>query len=250
MLRSLRVIGIVVFAVLAGLSANTLKQMQESGELQEAYNSRKKANVTLLFFSVFSMGAIGFFELPHSRGSRRRSHRRSGKHHRSAEWETPTDEQDMTSIYSAPKTMEKWNRNHIRPSNTKRKEKKKTSTFWLVLLPVCSVIVTLLYLGMTVHFFMKVHDDPVVGMTLQIVFGLLSVLSLITSLGVMQTKMWGITAGYALAVCNMLIFPVGTAFGLFLMMALMLASPGFMEQEREKRKKSRRKPQNRTSYST
>jgi hypothetical protein len=248
MLRSLRVIGIIVFAVLAGLSANTLKQMQENGELREAYNSRKKANATLLVFSVLSMSAIGFFELPHLGGARRRRGS-SRRHHRSHDFEPSREEQDTTSIYSAPKTMEKWNKNHIRTPSNHSKPAKKSNTFWLRFFPIFCVIMTLIYLGMTVHFFLKVHDDPVVGMTLKIVFGLLSALSVITTLGVMQTKMWGITMGYVLAVCNMLIFPVGTAFGLFLMMGLMLASSGFMEKEQEKRKKSRRRSEKRASYS-
>jgi hypothetical protein len=248
MLRSLRVIGIIVFAVLAGLSANTLKQMQEAGKLQEAYNSRKKANVTVLIFSVISMGGIGFFELSQLRGSRRRRGF-SRKYHHSHEEDATGEELDTTSIYTAPKTLEKWDRHHIRTSSNKSKPTKKLSTFWLEFLPVVCVIMTVVYLGLTVYHILNINDDRFVGVTLMIIFGLLSLLSLGTTIGVMQKKMWGITVGYVLSVCNMLIFPVGTAFGLLLMMGLMMASSGLLEHEQESRRKSRRKPQKHESYS-
>ncbi len=106
MLRVIRIIGIVVFALLVGFSGNSLREMHENGELMERYNSGRKANITLLSVSVVGVVALSWFELV---GARRRG-KRPGygvRHYREEKAETPSD-QDVTSIYSAPKSVDEW----------------------------------------------------------------------------------------------------------------------------------------------
>ena len=67
MLRIIRVIGIVIFALLIGLSANALTEMYESGQLLEKYNSARKSNITLLGISVLALAILGYFELTRGR---------------------------------------------------------------------------------------------------------------------------------------------------------------------------------------
>ena len=59
MLRVLRILGIVVFAVIVGISANNLWDMHQTGELTERYNSARKANVTMLVFSIMAVVGLG-----------------------------------------------------------------------------------------------------------------------------------------------------------------------------------------------
>ncbi len=56
------------------------------------------------------------------------------------------------------------------------------------------------------------------------------------AIGILKRKIWGLSLGYALAVVNLVVFPVGTLAGLLLLVALVGASPAFKGAPRLARK--------------
>ncbi|MDF7825529.1 hypothetical protein P4B35_16000 [Pontiellaceae bacterium B12227] len=244
MLRVLRIVGIVVFAFLIGLSANSLMQMHETGELLEKYNSQRKADITLLVLSFVAVAALGYFEFARlNKRSRRRSY---GKTRKTEEQAEQTEGLDSTSIYSAPQTVDRWEGRRTRTSKSRNEVVKESGSIWLSLLKVLCAVLPVLYLGLTFLQLLNKHEDHLLAIVLPTLFAGLFVLSVVTLTGVMLKKAWGLTLGYALAVCNLLIFPIGTAFGLFLIIGLVGSSPVFagfaLERRRAQHHKTRRAP--------
>lgn len=231
MLRMLRIIGVVLFAFLVGLSANSLREMQESGALLEKYNSQRKADITLLVFSFMALGGLGYFELDRfNRASRRRTY---------ADGPVPEEPEnaeglDSASIYAAPQTVERWGGRRTRsskPHTSKSRNKviKDDRSIRLILLKVMCMVLPVLYLGLMMFNLMSDHEDTMLDILLPSLFGGLLLLSLATLIGVMAKKLWGLKLGYILALFNLLIFPTGTIAGLFLIMGLVAASSVFAE---------------------
>jgi hypothetical protein len=130
MLRVLRITGIITFAFLVGISANTLFEMHQRGSLLEKYNSSRKTNITLLGFSIFSLGALGYFEF--SRIRRTAIRRGYGGSAYENEDDQDVDEGlDTTSIYSAPKTLDAWQgrRTHSAKSRSSRQQLDMTNVW-------------------------------------------------------------------------------------------------------------------------
>lgn len=110
---------------------------------------------------------------------------------------------------------------------------------------ICAVL-PFLYLGLTFFQLMSEREEGLLAILLPTLFSGLFVLSVVTLIAVKLRKAWGLTLGYILAVCNLLIFPIGTGIGLLLLMGLVGASPVFaglaMERRRAQRRKSEQEP--------
>ena len=239
MLRMLRIVGVVLFTFLVGLSANSLMEMHESGVLLEKYNSQRKADITLLVFSFIALGGLGYFELDRfNRASRRRTYADGPV---SEERFEQTAGLDSTSIYAAPQTVDKWEGRRTRGSKSRHKTSKEIGYLWLSLLKVICIFLPLSYLGLMVFNLLSGRIDSRLNNLLLFLFGGLLLLSLVTLVGVMAKKSWGLSLGYILALCNLLIFPIGTVFGLFLMIGLVGASPIFAEVATTRRREQRRR---------
>ena len=239
MLRALRVIGILVFALLVGLSARRIQTQYDSGKLFEQYNSERKANVTLLSISVIGLGLLGFFEAMRPR-------RRAGRIgfapvQRSDE---PIDDGlDTANIYSAPKTDESWHRTKVQRTRTIYKERRSYDSFWLGLLQILVVSLPVVY-GILViaclgGWILAGADTYLVCW---VFFGML-LLAALAAWGIRRKKGWGLKTGYAVAILHLLFFPVGTAVGLILLIALVGASPSILLSPRERRRAARGKKQ-------
>lgn len=257
MLRFLRIIGIVVFACLIGFSANSLWQMHETGELLEQYNSAPKADLTLLIFSVIALSALGYFEI--SRVRRLSQRRGYGESRIRKETEKEVDGLDSTSIYATPQTDNVWKIRRSRSSRSpraariphrKQKQRGEAGMIWMRFLQLICVVLPVIYLVLLSLNLMSAHEDAWIALLLPVAFGILFILSTVATVGIFGKKTWGMMLGYALAVCNLLIFPYGTAVGLILMMALVGASAVFeLSAVSDRRKKARRKSAKRTQYS-
>ena len=239
MLRTLRIIGIVVFALLVGISANSLREMQETGTLLEKYNSSRKANITLLGFSFLSVGILGYFEL--SRIRRLTERRGYGGSAYSATEEKEVDGLDSASIYAAPATIDGWQGRRTRGSKSRHKEPMEMVSVWMGMLRVCCVLLPVLYVGLLLLSLMKIDSENTAAWLLPTLFSALTVFSLITAFGLFAKKGWGMTLGYLLAICNLLVFPFGTTIGLFLLMGLVGSSSLFIIPSSERRRQARRK---------
>ena len=239
MLRTLRIIGIVVFALLVGTSANSLRELHETGTLFEQYNSARKTNVTLLAFSLFSVGVLGYFEL--SRVRRVANRQRYGRSSRDAEEEEVVSGLDTASIYAAPETLDGWQGRRTRGSKSRHKEPMEMVTVWMGLLRICCFILPVLYAALLVLSLMNADPENAVAWLIPTLFASLTLLSLVAASGLLAKKGWGMTLGYLLAICNLLVFPFGTALGLFLLMGLVGSTSLFATTSREHRRKSSHK---------
>ncbi|MEA2069020.1 MAG: hypothetical protein U9P12_07460 [Verrucomicrobiota bacterium] len=241
MLRALRVIGIIVFAVLVGIAANTLWKMHETGELLEAYNSSRKTNVTLIVFSLVALGTLGYFELAYvNRLGARRGY--GSDRQAKGEGKDVVDSLDTTSIYAAPKTMDAWQGRRSHSSKSRHRRQKEPTTVWMGLLRICCVLMPFVYVGLLGINLAKVAGHATkAAWLLPSIFAGMTLVSIIASIGILTRKTWSMGIGYLLAMCNLMIFPVGTALGLFLLMGLVGASSEFASPDRERRRAARRK---------
>jgi hypothetical protein len=239
MLRVLRIIGIVLFACIIGFSANSLKIMHENGELMEQYNSSRKANITLLTFSLLALSTLGYFEM--SRVRRMNKRQRYGESRYREETEDEVSGLDSTSIYATPKSQDEWMGRHTRSSRSRHKPAEDSENIWFNLLKIIFLVLPVVYLALLSITLIRGHEEPLVAIILPSVFGILFVLTMIAGVGVFSKKSWGMMTGYTLAVGNLLIFPYGTAVGLFLMMGLVGASSIFqVSAAQDRRKKGHR----------
>ncbi|WP_136081139.1 hypothetical protein [Pontiella desulfatans] len=230
-----------MFALLVGLAANTLWKMHESGELLDQYNSRRKANITMLAFSVVAVAALGGFELSHIRNLSNRRHYGRRRFH--DEKEEVTDGLDSTSIYAAPKTMDDWQGRRTRTPKSRHAPPKEMIGLWMGMLRICCIVMPLVYIGLLARSLLKRVEMAEFAWLLPALFGGLVIISIVAAVGLFGKKTWGVGLGYFLAICNLMVFPFGTAMGLFLLLGLVGASAEFAAPEREKRRKARRKAQ-------
>ncbi len=231
MLRALRVIGILVFALLVGFSAYRIQQLYASGRLFEQYNSERRANITLLAVSVIGLGVLGFFEL--TREKRLRT--RKGFSPADISDEPVDDGLDTANIYSAPETLDKWQGRRIRTSTLRHHESREIGKFWIGLLRTITFSTPVVYILLLVA--CLTGRVPVAG-NMPVLCGMggfMLALSLVSAVGIMRKKAWGRTVGYAIAIIHLLFFPVGTAAGLILLMGLVGAASLFSLSPREQR---------------
>lgn len=241
MLRLLRITGVVVFAVLIGLSANTLKQMHESGTLFEKYNSSRRANITLLSFSLIALSTLGFFEVTGiQRQNRRRRYYGEHRHEEYSE-EEETDGLDSTSIYASNRKVDDWERKrHSKRANSYNHPPKYDDGLGMRFLKMLSFILPILYVSALGWSLMHPPEDAFLVIVFPSVFSGLLVVSLVAALGLNRKKTWGLTFGYILALFNLVIFPVGTALGMILILALVASSQSFADSSSRARKSRQR----------
>ena len=240
MLRIIRVIGIVIFALLIGLSANALTEMYESGQLLEKYNSARKSNITLLGISVLALASLGYFEL--TRGRRIAARRGYGaKNYTANNEKKQVESQESTDIYAAPETDEGWQNRRTRGSGSHRKQDMDMTHIWMSMLRICCAILPILYLGLLLLSLIKIDPQSPAAWFIPTLTSFIILFSLVTAFGLFAKKPWGMTLGYILAVFNLLIFPIGTAIGLFLLMGLVGATPLFEVSPSDKRRRRKLK---------
>lgn len=241
MLRALRIIGILVFALLVGISAHRIQKLYTSGKLFEQYNSERKTNVTLLAVSVVGLGLLGFFELTRAK----RLDARRGFAPVDDSDEGVDDGLDTANIYSAPETLDKWAGRRIRTSSSRPQSPvRQSENFWMLLLRILSFSTPLLYAGLLVACLSGKWMPPLAMQVpiLSSICGFMLIFSLISATGILQKKPWGIKTGYAIAIIHLLFFPVGTAAGLLLLIGLVGAAPLIMLSPHEQRRAARNKP--------
>lgn len=241
MLRVLRIVGVVVFAVLVAFSAHRLRQLYQEGKLFDPYSSERKANVTLLGTSMLALGALGYFELTRER--RRMSGRRGYAPVLREQEEILPDTAKTSSIYSAPKTMGAWEGRRSHSSRSRHKHRLDPTALWIGLLEICCVVLLVAYMGLLVFRLVVGVADSTTFMWLTGALSVMTVLSAVTVAGVLLRKVWGLTFGYLLAICNLLLFPLGTAAGLVMLMGLVGATPLFILPARDRRREARNRAQ-------
>ncbi len=237
MLRVLRIIAILVFAVLVGISARRIQQLYTSGRLFEQYNSARRASITLFVFSVVGLGVLGYLEI-----SRFKRHgQRRGYSPTQGDGEPVVDGLDTASIYSRPESPDKWEGLRTRTSRSRHHKPFLFDNFWMGLLRVMvfsmPVVYALLLAACLAGWIST--DMPMLCGGL----GFIGFLSLVAGVGIVWKKAWGLKVGYAIAMIHLLLFPVGTVIGLILLIGLVGAAPLFSLSSREQQRAARGKRQ-------
>jgi hypothetical protein len=232
MLKRIRVLGLIVFACLMSFSAHSLIKMYRSGALFEQYNNDRKSNITLFSVSVFTVIAISAYEIRRYRRSHdiypeyRPRHRPDGN--------AKEDDANRNScIYSGRESFDSLpNRTTPeylagggkRPPTKAEVWMKMLRIICLVIPPVNLILFTLLY---TQNFGNPQNQWIFPALcSVYVFFGVMA------ATGIFNKRKWGLSAGYLVAIINLILFPVGTAMALFLLMSLMGAAPVFAKPKR------------------
>ncbi len=238
MLRIFRIAGILFFALLIGFSAHNLKTMLDSGELFEKYNNSRKTNITILASSIVMVAIFGAVEL---RRTRRVTERRSfGESHYNDDDPNEGEVQDIANIYASPQTKDVWNSRRRSSNRPSHKQNVELANIWMGLLRFCCVVIPSYYVfKLTLLFRAGFSGQPdewvsVAGLSL------ISLFAFVMAVGIGLKRMWGYTCGYLMAIVNLVVFPFGTGFGLFLLVGLVGAAPLFVIPEKKRQRKARR----------
>jgi len=243
MLRLLRISGILFFAVLIAFSANRLQELYEVGTLFEQYNSQRKADITLLIGSICGLAILGFFEF--SRSRRRVEQHGFGFVSMKKEPEPVVDGPDSAGIYAAPESIDEWQGRQPGISISRRRLSFEISGLWMGLLRVCCGVLPVVYLYTLVDYLFFWLPTGAGNLGLTILFPVLFLGSVLTSVGILRKKIWGMNFGYAMAIFHLLIFPIGTAAGLVMLVGLMGAASEFAISKREHRREAIRRAKRR-----
>lgn len=252
MVRLLYISGMVFFAVLIGDTAHQLHELYEAGTLFDQYNSERRAAITLLTASSCGLATLCFIEVMRLR----RRFEQPGVVSMETEQEPVDDDPDSsTSIYAAPHTVDEWQGRQQRLSKITLSRRitlpdfqsLKMTGMWMSVLRVYCVVLPVIYSYTLLNYLLLWLPRGAENLAFSILFPLLLLGSVLTSVGILRKKPWGIKFGYAMAIFHLLIFPVGTAAGFVMLIALIGATSEFTVPRRRFRrlsgKKVRRKEQ-------
>jgi len=233
MRRLLCITGLLFFAVLIVDTASRLQGLYREGTLFEQYNSQRKADITLFTVSVCGLVALGYIEFIRPR----RRVGRPGFVSMAKGQEEPagTDGSASDSIYSAPEAIDEWQGRLPGMSKLRNRPKWKISGLWMGVLRVCCGVLPVVYLYTFLDYVFTWLPIGAGHLGLSILFPVLLLGAVLTSVGILRKKKWGMNVGYAMAVFHLLIFPIGTAAGFVMLMGLVGATSEFASPTRRRR---------------
>ena len=156
------------------------------------------------------------------------------------------DEPASTSIYAAPQTVDEWQGPQQRFTTITSSRRKalpdlhffKMTGMWMSILRVYCGVLPVIYSYIMVNYLFFWLPQGAGNLVLSIFFPLLLLGSVLTTVGVLRRKPWGIKFGYAMAIFHLLIFPFGTAAGFVMLIALMGVTSEFTTPRRRVRRVS------------
>ena len=244
MRRILCITGLLFFAVLIGDTAGRLQRLYKEGILFEQYNSQRKADITLFAVSVCGLIALGYIEFIRPR---RRVERPGFASMAKAQEPAGMTGSASTNIYSAPKAIDEWQERQSSPGMPKLRNRQKweITGLWMGVLRVCCGVLPVVYLYIFLDYIFIWLPTGAGTLTLSILFPILMLGAVLTSVGILRKKKWGMKFGYAMAVFHLLIFPIGTAAGFVMLIGLVGAASEFDTPTRKRRthKTKSNKPQ-------
>ena len=233
-MRVLRIAGIIALALIIGYAVNSLYTMYASGSLFESYNSQRADKIALLVISFLSMGVLGYIEVMGLR-NQPESNGFGGRHYREDRGEVIKGK-EVTSIYTAPKTVDPWQGRYEIDSKGLNSSK-ESYEYWMDMVRVFCAILPFAYMVVSLSIWMSGNPHGQEYWVLPTLFSTLALLSLVVAVGVFRMKKWGQSLGYLLSICNLIIFPYGTVVGLLLLIGLVGASPAFVSHNSKHRRK-------------
>jgi hypothetical protein len=238
MLRILRIVGVLVFVLLIGISSSRIQKQYTSGKLFERYNSQRKADITLLVVSIAALVALSSFEYI---SLKRRLLHRGYRPLRKEQDDPKTVNPSATDIYSAPETQDQWKGLRTRSSRPTKTHTFEFANVWMSVLRVYCIVLPVFYGYLLVEYMVHWVPHDLGNPFLTLFISALLILSGLTCFGIFSKKIWGIHCGYPLSIFHLIVFPIGTAAGLFMLIALAGVAPLFATEARKQRKKVLRK---------
>jgi hypothetical protein len=224
----------VFFAILIGDSAHRLNDLYEAGILFAPYSSESKAAATLLAVSCFGLATLCFLEMLRIK---RHFRPRAGVSFGGDIQKKPTStELASTNIYSAPQTVDEWEERLPRIGFPKARRQPwfEIAGLWMSLLRIYCGVLPVVYTYTLLNYLFLWIPSGADTLVLSVLFPLLLLGSLLTAAGILRRKSWGVKFGYAVAVFHLLLFPLGTAAG-FVMLIALLGSTSEFEVVRRRR---------------
>lgn len=240
MLSVIRLVGIVIFAVMLGLAANSLREMNDEGTLYNQYNSARKSSITLLAVSVVALVSLGSFEMKEM-GKHNTSQKFGERRYTEPKTET-VNSIKTTSIYAAPQSVDEWKERRITSSYSRRTKHKIALDHpedWLRLLQLVCAALPAFYITIFSVLYAQGVGQSLGPYVFTSVCSCFIGLNIFTAIGIFRTKAWGLQMGYLLAIMNLVIFPVGTIIGLILLISLVGSSAQFPQPARAPRGRMR-----------
>ncbi len=237
MLRMLRIIGIVMFALLVGYAANSLYTMYGDGRLFEQYNSQRKASTTILAVSLIALGTLGSVEV---RRLSRSTKQRYGQRRYTEQSDAGSENVSSSNIYAAAPAVDEWQDRRVSRSKSRsyRRPLPPMHEIWMKVLRILSFSIPVLY-GVV---FSLLYTKSIVHLPNEWIYPVICcsyvLTAVVAAVGIFKKKTWGLSVGYLLAILNLVIFPVGTAVGLLLLVCLVGASDAFVKVPRPRKKMS------------
>lgn len=231
MLRILRIAGIIVFALVLGYAAHSLQKMYKSGRLFEQYNSERKAGITMLAFSMIALGTLGSFEMRNLRKYAKM--RRYGDRRYADADSSKVDDKVNTSIYDTPRSVDDWqNRRLARNRPRRHKPAQELPETWMKVLRIVCTTLPVAYLAIFAVLYIQGIGQSAAKWIYPSLCVSYCLVAVVVAIGVCLRKRWGLSTGYLLAILNLVIFPVGTAIGLVLLICLVGASTAFVHSSK------------------
>lgn len=234
MVRLLYISGMVFFAVLIGDTAGRLMEQYDAGTLFEQYNSQRKADITLFAVSSCGLAVLCVIEVVRFR----RRFKLPGIASMEKGQEPVVDGTESASIYAAPQAVDEWQERQLRIKKPTRRQNLEIVGLWMGILRIYCGVLPVIYTYILINYLFFWLPSGAGNLVLSILFPALLLGSVLTSVGILRKKAWGIKFGYAIAIFHLLIFPVGTAAGFVMLIALMGATSEFTAPMRRHRRVS------------
>ena len=237
-MRLLYISGMVFFAVLIGDTAHRLNELYNAGTLFDQYNSERRAAITLLAASGCGLATLCFIEVMRLR----RRYEQRNVISMETEQEPPLADDDpdsSTSIYAAPKAVDEWQERQQRViTKPHRRANLKIGTLWMRVLRIYCGVLPVIYSYTLLNYLFLWLPRGAGNLVFSILFPLLFLGSVLTSVGILHKKPWGIKVGYVMAIFHLLIFPVGTTTGFVMLIALICVASEFTVPQQKFRRRS------------
>ena len=225
----------VFFAVLVGDAGHRLWNLYEAGALFNEYSSERRAALSMLAVSGCGLGALCIIQLVRIRrryAAAPLPMRDVGK---------PADAEPVsTSIYAAPRVVDAWQDRRQGTTMVMSSRRRALPFFqslnmtgmWMSMLRIYCGVLPVVYIYTLLDYLFRWLPSGAGRLALTGLFPLLMLGSLLMSIGILRKKRWGMHLGYAMAVFHLLIFPIGTAAGFVMLIALMGTTPEFSHPRR------------------
>lgn len=239
MLRMIRRVGLIIFAISMSYSAHALYRMYKSGALFEEYNHARRSNITLFATSALAVIAITGYEIKRTRKAYGVYHEYGPVRPSSGKSKT-ADDASASCIYASRESVDPLPNRTTPGYLTERDQPLVTKAdIWMKMLRIVCLLVPFVNLIVFMMLFAQHSGRAEVQWLVPALCALYVLVGILTAMAVFYRRPWGLSCGYLLAIINLILFPYGTVLALFLLISLVGAAPLLAKPRKRIRVKSR-----------